>query len=35
MRQPDRIVEAVFTALNEFSCGRQTDDATILVAVVH
>ena len=35
MRQPDRIVEAAFAALNEFSRGRQTDDATILVAVVH
>jgi sigma-B regulation protein RsbU (phosphoserine phosphatase) len=34
-RQPDRIVEATFAALNEFSRGHQTDDATILVAVVH
>jgi sigma-B regulation protein RsbU (phosphoserine phosphatase) len=33
-RQPDTIVEAAFAALNEFSRGRQTDDATILVAAV-
>jgi sigma-B regulation protein RsbU (phosphoserine phosphatase) len=35
LRQPDRIVEDAFAALDEFSRGRQTDDATILVAVVH
>jgi sigma-B regulation protein RsbU (phosphoserine phosphatase) len=34
-RQPDRIVEAAFAGLNEFSRGRQTDDTTILVAAVH
>jgi sigma-B regulation protein RsbU (phosphoserine phosphatase) len=32
---PDRIVEAAFAALDEYSCNRQTDDATILVALVH
>ena len=35
MRQPDRIVEAAFAAVNEYSGNFQTDDATILVAVVH
>jgi sigma-B regulation protein RsbU (phosphoserine phosphatase) len=34
-RQPDRIVEAAFAALDEYSCNCQTDDATILIAVVH
>src|SRR5262249_51611548 len=34
-RQPDRIVEAAFAAMDEYSCNCQTDDATILVAVVH
>jgi phosphoserine phosphatase RsbU/P len=35
LRQPDRIVEAAFAAFDEYSCNCQTDDATILVAVVH
>jgi phosphoserine phosphatase RsbU/P len=34
MQQPERIVEAAFDALDEFSCFRQVDDATILVAAV-
>ena len=34
-RQPDRIVEAAFAALSEFSHDRLTDDATILVASVN
>jgi sigma-B regulation protein RsbU (phosphoserine phosphatase) len=33
IRQPESIVEAAFAALDEFSCGRQTDDATILAAI--
>jgi len=33
MRQPDRIVKAVFAALDEFSRDRQTDAATILAAI--
>jgi sigma-B regulation protein RsbU (phosphoserine phosphatase) len=32
--QPDEIVEAIFGALDEFSGGRQTDDATLLVLLV-
>jgi sigma-B regulation protein RsbU (phosphoserine phosphatase) len=35
IRQPDRIVEAAFAALDEHSRNCQTDDATILVACVH
>ena len=35
MRQPDRIVEAAFTGLDDFSGQRQTDDATVLAAVVN
>jgi sigma-B regulation protein RsbU (phosphoserine phosphatase) len=35
MRQADRIVEAAFAAVNEYSGNFLTDDATILVAVVH
>jgi sigma-B regulation protein RsbU (phosphoserine phosphatase) len=34
MRHPDRIVEAAFAAVDEYSGNFQTDDATILVAVV-
>lgn len=34
MRQPDRIVQAAFAALDEFSGDNQTDDATILAALV-
>jgi sigma-B regulation protein RsbU (phosphoserine phosphatase) len=34
MRQPERVVEAAFAALDEYSCNCQTDDATILAAVV-
>jgi sigma-B regulation protein RsbU (phosphoserine phosphatase) len=33
-RQPDSIVASVFTALDEFSGDTQTDDATILAALV-
>jgi len=33
-RQPDRIVQAAFDALDEFSDNIQTDDATILAALV-
>ncbi len=35
MRQPDGIVQAVFAALDEFSGDNQTDDATILAALVN
>jgi sigma-B regulation protein RsbU (phosphoserine phosphatase) len=35
MRQPERIVQAAFDALDEFSGDSQTDDATILAAVVN
>ena len=34
-RQPEGIVEAAFAALDEFSGDNQTDDATILAALVH
>ncbi len=34
-RQPDRIVDTAFAALDEFSDGNQTDDATILAALVN
>jgi sigma-B regulation protein RsbU (phosphoserine phosphatase) len=34
-RQPESIVEAAFAALDEFSGDNQTDDATILAALVH
>jgi phosphoserine phosphatase RsbU/P len=34
-RQPERVVEAAFAALDEFSGGNETDDATILAALVH
>jgi sigma-B regulation protein RsbU (phosphoserine phosphatase) len=33
-REPESIVEAAFAALNEFSGDNQTDDATILAALV-
>jgi sigma-B regulation protein RsbU (phosphoserine phosphatase) len=33
-RQPENIVEAAFAALDEFSGDNQTDDATILAALV-
>lgn len=35
IRQPDRIVQAAFAALDEFSGDSQTDDATVLAAVVN
>jgi hypothetical protein len=35
MRQPDSIVQAAFRALDEFSGDRQTDDATIVAALVN
>lgn len=35
VRQPDRIVQAAFAALDKFSSDTQTDDATILAALVH
>ena len=35
IRQPESIVEGAFAALDEFSCGNQTDDATVLAALVH
>src|SRR3954453_5314969 len=34
-RQPESIVEAVFAAVDEFSGDTQTDDATVIAAVVH
>ena len=34
-RQPESIVEAAFAALDQFSGDNQTDDATILAALVH
>jgi sigma-B regulation protein RsbU (phosphoserine phosphatase) len=34
-RQPEGIVESAFVALDEFSGDNQTDDATILAAMVH
>ncbi len=34
-RQPESIVEGAFSALDEFSGNNQTDDATILAALVH
>jgi sigma-B regulation protein RsbU (phosphoserine phosphatase) len=34
-RQPESIVGVAFTALDEFSDDNQTDDATILAALVH
>ena len=34
-RRPESIVEAAFAALDEFSGDNQTDDATILAALVH
>jgi sigma-B regulation protein RsbU (phosphoserine phosphatase) len=34
-RQPEKVVEAAFAALDEFSCENQTDDATILAALVN
>jgi sigma-B regulation protein RsbU (phosphoserine phosphatase) len=34
-QQPDEIVEAIFSALDEFSGGGQTDDATLLVLLAH
>ena len=34
-RQPESIVETAFAALDEFSGDNQTDDATILAALVH
>ena len=30
-RRADEIVEAIFTSMDEFSLGRQTDDATVVV----
>jgi sigma-B regulation protein RsbU (phosphoserine phosphatase) len=34
-RQPESVVEAAFAALDEFSGDNQTDDATILAALVY
>ena len=34
VRQPESIVEAAFAALDEFSGDNQTDDATVLAALV-
>jgi phosphoserine phosphatase RsbU/P len=34
-QSPDDIVRAIFTAIDEFSRGRQTDDATVVVMRVH
>ena len=34
-RQPDRVIQAAFAALNEFSGDHQTDDATIPAALVN
>jgi sigma-B regulation protein RsbU (phosphoserine phosphatase) len=34
-RQPESIVEAAFAALDQFSGENQTDDATVLAALVH
>jgi len=31
----DEIVQAIFTSMDEFSRGRQTDDATVLALRVH
>ena len=33
-QRPDEIVDAIFTSLDEFSRGHQTDDATVVVARV-
>jgi phosphoserine phosphatase RsbU/P len=35
LRNPDKIVQAAFSALDEFSIDHQTDDATILAALVN
>ncbi len=32
---PDDVACAIFTSMDEFSRGRQTDDATVIVARVH
>ena len=32
---PDDVAEAIFTSMDEFSRGRQTDDATVIVARVN
>jgi hypothetical protein len=34
-QQPESVVEAVFAALDKFAGDNQTDDATILAALVH
>ncbi len=34
-REPESVVKAAFTAVDEFSGDNQTDDATILAALVH
>ncbi len=34
-REPNRVVDEAFAALDQFSGEKQTDDATILVALVH
>ncbi len=31
----ENIVQAIFTSMDEFSCGRQTDDATVAAVRVH
>jgi hypothetical protein len=35
MRQPDSIVQTAFAALDEFSGDNQTDDATLVAALVN
>jgi sigma-B regulation protein RsbU (phosphoserine phosphatase) len=35
LQSPDEIADAIFKSMDEFSRGRQNDDATILVAQVH
>jgi serine phosphatase RsbU (regulator of sigma subunit) len=34
-RQPERIAEAAFAALDEFSHDHQTDDTTVPAALAH
>ena len=31
----DDLVNAIFASMDEFSCGHQTDDATVVVLRVH
>ena len=34
-RRADELVDAIFSALEEFSAGRQTDDATVAILLAH